>query len=199
MSAKVTVNISDKATAEERKAIEEMAAAFGEAVNVPKKEDKEEEESAFKLPYPYRTYSDALAQACEEGDLETVKEWLERKNSVWSVATTSSDEKGRKSLLHHAAMKGQIEVMQYLIERGADIDALDSNNASPADDAAEAGQEKALKLLQDMGAVGALGLVPKSAFQRIAPRIAGVVIPLLVLGAFYWWWTTPTPDSTSSR
>ncbi len=90
--------------------------------------------------------------AAAKGELDNVKELLaQRPEDV-----KAQDEKNQYTPLHWAAANGHVEVMQYLIEHGADISARDKNGTTPIHLAAENDQIEALKFLLDHGAdVGA--------------------------------------------
>jgi hypothetical protein len=110
------------------------------------------------LPYGLwqRWFADRLANgphaaeflvfAATQGDLGTVKEFLAR-----GVAMESRDWEG-KTGLHVAAAHGQMEVLNYLLSRSADPNAIDRFGDSPLETATSEKQSQAVQLLETRGA-----------------------------------------------
>lgn len=87
-----------------------------------------------------------LLFAVDGGDLDTVKAFLAR-----GVGIDNRDCEG-KSALHLAAARGHTEVLNYLLSRSADLNAVDRFGDSPLETAAVAKQNQAVQLLEIRGA-----------------------------------------------
>ncbi|XP_045614420.1 uncharacterized protein [Procambarus clarkii] len=87
-----------------------------------------------------------LMPVVESGDCEVLVQWLD-----WGL---SPDTKGNLhwSILHHAAARGQLNIVSLLIERGANINAEDSNRTTPLHTASFHGHLRVVDLLADAGA-----------------------------------------------
>ncbi|ENN73128.1 hypothetical protein YQE_10269, partial [Dendroctonus ponderosae] len=86
---------------------------------------------------------DAARNDEEIAMLRDAKEWLATKSSL----VNEPHPKTGASALHVAAAKGYVNVMQVLLQCGADIDAQDTDGWSPIHAAAHWGQEEACRLL----------------------------------------------------
>jgi ankyrin repeat protein len=75
-----------------------------------------------------------LAEACESGDLDLVKEWRNRDPDQLELAEFA----GNKPL-QIAALNGNVEVVDYLIDQGCQIDCANVDKDTPLIDAAENG------------------------------------------------------------
>ncbi|KAM3418892.1 hypothetical protein BST61_g4853 [Cercospora zeina] len=75
-----------------------------------------------------------LAEACEAGELEQVKEWRNRDPDQLELAEFA----GNKPL-QIAALNGNVEVVDYLIDQGCQIDCANVDKDTPLIDAAENG------------------------------------------------------------
>jgi len=92
--------------------------------------------------------------AVEGGDLSTVRKLLDRRPSLISVRND------RHTLLHHAAARNQPEIVRVLLDRGAEIDALNRHPDNPDPDriwtplhfGASMGSMEAVRVLLDAGA-----------------------------------------------
>lgn len=85
-----------------------------------------------------------LMLASIEGELPVVKSLVEQRNAqVNHVGWTP---------LHYACAKGQLEVSNYLIAKGATIDSRSQSNTTPLMMAVIAGNEALIKVLLDKGA-----------------------------------------------
>jgi len=82
------------------------------------------------------------------GNVEDVKSLIEKENVN---INDRSDSKGR-SLVFLAAMFDKIDIVKYLAERGADLDARDNSDASPMDVAVMGGKIDLIKCLAKCGA-----------------------------------------------
>jgi len=87
-----------------------------------------------------------LAEACEIGDMETIKEWREKDPDQLELAEFA----GNKPL-QIAALNGQDEVVEYLINQGCQIDCANVDKDTPLIDAAENGHSEVVKILLDAG------------------------------------------------
>lgn len=87
-----------------------------------------------------------LAEACEEGDLDRVKEWRNRDPDQLELAEFA----GNKPL-QIAALHGNVEVVDYLIEQGCQIDCANVDKDTPLIDAAENGHLDVLRSLLRAG------------------------------------------------
>ncbi|CAK1355626.1 unnamed protein product [Cercospora beticola] len=75
-----------------------------------------------------------LAEACEAGELDQVKEWRNRDPDQLELAEFA----GNKPL-QIAALNGNVEVVDYLIDQGCQIDCANVDKDTPLIDAAENG------------------------------------------------------------
>ncbi|EME48839.1 hypothetical protein DOTSEDRAFT_67783 [Dothistroma septosporum NZE10] len=75
-----------------------------------------------------------LAEACETNDLDLVKEWREKDPDQLELAEFA----GNKPL-QIAALNGNVEVVDYLIDQGCQIDCANVDKDTPLIDAAENG------------------------------------------------------------
>jgi len=87
-----------------------------------------------------------LAEACESGDMDLVREWREKDPDQIEQAEFA----GNKPL-QIAALNGNDEVVQYLIDQGCQIDCANVDKDTPLIDAAENGHLEVVKLLLDAG------------------------------------------------
>ncbi|KAK3879252.1 hypothetical protein Pcinc_016163 [Petrolisthes cinctipes] len=87
-----------------------------------------------------------LMPTVETGDVDVLVEWLD-----WGL---SPDTKGNLhwSILHHACARGHLNIVSLLIERGANVNAEDSNRTSPLHTACFYGHQRIVQLLLDSGA-----------------------------------------------
>ncbi|MFZ2055593.1 MAG: ankyrin repeat domain-containing protein [Candidatus Aminicenantales bacterium] len=88
-----------------------------------------------------------IHQAAEAGDLAKVKTLLEKEPAL----VNARDENGRTPL-HWAAQARHLDVLRYLVDKGAGLDALDNNGTAPLHTLARSGQTEAARLLIDKGA-----------------------------------------------
>ena len=87
-----------------------------------------------------------LAEACEEGKLELVKEWREKDPDSLELAEFA----GNKPL-QIAALNGNAEVVKYLIGEGCRLDCANVDKDTPLIDAAENGHVEVVRLLLEAG------------------------------------------------
>ena len=87
-----------------------------------------------------------LAEACEDGDLDAVKEWRDKDPDQLELAEFA----GNKPL-QIAALHGNVEVVDYLIDQGCQIDCANVDKDTPLIDAAENGHLDVLHSLLRAG------------------------------------------------
>jgi hypothetical protein len=87
-----------------------------------------------------------LAEGCETGNLDQVKLWLEKDPDQLEIAEFA----GNKPL-QIAALAGNLEVVEYLIEQGCQIDCANQDKDTPLIDAAENGHIDVVKSLLNAG------------------------------------------------
>lgn len=88
----------------------------------------------------------ALADACEEGDLEKVKKFLAEKPSDLDVADAAGN-----TPLQCASLNGHDEVVKILLNAGCNIHCVNDSKDSPLLDAVENGHLEVVKLLLAAG------------------------------------------------
>jgi len=93
----------------------------------------------------------SIHQACALGDVEMVRQMLERNPELVS-ARDRDDDAWQYTPLHWAVYSGQLSLVEMLLDRGADIDAMDGGNHTPLLDAIEGGNEPMIALLRARGA-----------------------------------------------
>lgn len=87
-----------------------------------------------------------FAEACEAGDLDLVKQWREKDPDQLELAEFA----GNKPL-QIAALNGNAEVVEYLIDQGCQIDCANVDRDTPLIDAAENGHLEVVNLLLSAG------------------------------------------------
>jgi ankyrin repeat protein len=88
-----------------------------------------------------------LRQAIEKGDLEAVKRLLP------AVSDINRAESSGATLLHYASLDGQKEIVLYLLDQGANVNASVPNYDSPIDLAARNGHTEVARVLAARGAL----------------------------------------------
>jgi len=89
-----------------------------------------------------------INSASEQGDLEQVKVWVEKDPPLVDY----KDKEGRTPL--HLASRGvHQDVLEYLVENGADVNARDSDNVTPLHSLSYRGNAEAMEILILKGAV----------------------------------------------
>ncbi|PKU69646.1 ankyrin repeat domain-containing protein 65-like [Dendrobium catenatum] len=104
-------------------------------------------DSALRIFY---VGSAVLARLVDTGDMEKVREVLERSDPAWRAAD-SSDASG-ESLLHLAISRSRADLAQLVLEFGADVEARSRTGRSPLEAAAAAGETLIAELLLARGA-----------------------------------------------
>ena len=88
-----------------------------------------------------------ILTAAEQGNLDVVKELLQENPRL----VTAADD-GGYSLLHKAAYNGHLDIVEYLISQGVNIDAASASGSTPLHGAAFYGHIETVRLLLDRGA-----------------------------------------------
>lgn len=94
---------------------------------------------------------DALFLAVDQGNLEKVKVLTENKADITKHYHISNHFDENITLLHHAASKGYIDIIEYLVQNQIDIHHQAYSKATALNWAANKGQIKAFQLLADYG------------------------------------------------
>lgn len=90
--------------------------------------------------------NEAIQRAAEEGDLAALEQMLRAEENVNTPMLDGS------TALHWAALRDQAEVVSFLLERGADVEARNRNGVYPLYLAALNGSAKVTSLLLEAGA-----------------------------------------------
>ncbi|RSL60417.1 hypothetical protein CEP53_005440 [Fusarium sp. AF-6] len=96
---------------------------------------------------PYDEDKTAMEMAVDHGMLWAVRELLDYDTSLISRA----DENGRQPL-HKACREGHLEIVNLLLQHGADIEAKESDGSTPFDSACWKGHKDVVELLLSRGA-----------------------------------------------
>ncbi|GAB7365493.1 hypothetical protein MBLNU230_g6566t1 [Neophaeotheca triangularis] len=87
-----------------------------------------------------------LAEACESGDIDLVKEWRQRDPEQLELAEFAGN-----TPLQIAALNGNADVVEYLISEGCKIDSANVDKDTPLIDAAENGHIETVEILLKAG------------------------------------------------
>jgi hypothetical protein len=87
-----------------------------------------------------------LAEACEDGDLDLVKEWREKDPDQLEI-----EEFAKNTPLQIASLNGNAEVVEYLIDQGCRVDCANVDKDTPLIDAAENGHLDVVDILLNAG------------------------------------------------
>ncbi len=101
----------------------------------------------FFYSHAFQASPEEIFKAAAEGDLAKVQALVENNPDL----AKARDEK-ESSPLHGAAAAGHIEIVEYLLSKGADIDARNNANQNPLLYAAYNGKTPVVKLLLEKGA-----------------------------------------------
>jgi len=100
-----------------------------------------------------------LVQLCKYGDVKAVQATVRKMQALHGreyvaneIVTCEFGKRGSKSAIHHAAVRGQAEVLRVLLEAGADPNALDDPRNTPLHTCACRGHARAAYLLLQAGA-----------------------------------------------
>jgi ankyrin repeat protein len=93
-----------------------------------------------------------IHEAAEKGDLARVKELVEKNPELVNARATGQYAYLKFTPLHFAAWKGHKDIVQYLIKKGTDIHAQDSDGSTPLYWAANFGHEEIVTALIQNGA-----------------------------------------------
>lgn len=88
-----------------------------------------------------------ISKAAAEGDLARVKSQVEQDHQLVNF----SDEQGRTPL-HWASRGVHLDVLEYLVENGADVNAVDDDKVTPLHSLSYRGNTKAMEILMEEGA-----------------------------------------------
>lgn len=92
----------------------------------------------------------AILRAISEGHVETVEKMF--KHSKVNIHDLDDQNRG---LLHGAAISGQGDILNTLIRKGLDINALDNNGTAPLHDASKSEADNSYEMTQSLLAAGA--------------------------------------------
>jgi hypothetical protein len=87
-----------------------------------------------------------LAEACEDGDLDLVKEWRDKDPDQLEI-----EEFAKNTPLQIASLNGNAEVVEYLIDQGCRVDCANVDKDTPLIDAAENGHSDVVDILLNAG------------------------------------------------
>ncbi|XP_050438309.1 myotrophin-like [Adelges cooleyi] len=99
--------------------------------------------------------SEDLSWALQIGDLDTVKEQVQRlckENGSWNINNSTNG----RTMLHKACDYGHLDIVEYLIQNGADINKKDNFGITPLLCALWENHLKVAKYLIDKGATTTL-------------------------------------------
>lgn len=97
----------------------------------------------------------SLASKCEKGDLAAIKAELEHLTPKKRAAYFAQSYKSGCYPLHIACSNGQVNVVEYLLAMGAEVNQLDMNGSLPIHHAATNKEETAIPILNALKAHGA--------------------------------------------
>lgn len=87
-----------------------------------------------------------LAEACENGDLDAVKEWLEKDHEQLEISEFAGN-----SPLQIASLNGYPDIVKFLIDSGCNKDCANIDNDTPLIDSVENGHSDVVRVLLEAG------------------------------------------------
>lgn len=88
-----------------------------------------------------------MCHAAGRGDIDAMEE-LRQQGGLLSVATSHDG----RTPIHVACLEGQLQVIRYLLEKGASPHVFDNHGQTPLHDAIRSANEEAIFLLREFGA-----------------------------------------------
>lgn len=104
--------------------------------------------SASRLTPAPRETAIRFFRACQQGDLPVVRELLQKHPSL----IRRTDPRWKETSFSKACWNGRLEVVKYLIDHGADVNARAGDRVTPLHQAARQGQLEVVRLLLTNGA-----------------------------------------------
>ena len=102
---------------------------------------------AFLIVFGGISFADDIHEFAKKGDLDEVKAWIEKDPEL----VKAKDEDGRTPL-HWACRGVHLDIVEYLVEEGADVNAVDNNKIVPLHSLASRNSAAAIAVLLDNGA-----------------------------------------------
>ena len=88
-----------------------------------------------------------INEAATQGNLAQVKTWVGKDSQLVKFR----DEEGRTAL-HWASRGVHLDVLEYLVENGANVNAMDNDNVTPLHSLSYRGDTRAMEILIEEGA-----------------------------------------------
>ncbi|CAC5415131.1 TRPA1 [Mytilus coruscus] len=133
------------------KYVEALGYTRAEVLSFEDKENNTALHSSVNSGYPEEDKSTPLHFACAQGGLEMIKIMYEIQESKFLSAMNTTDIL-KMTPLHRAALFNHVGVVEYLLDKGADINALDANDRTPLFVAASKSAWSTVNLLIKRGA-----------------------------------------------
>ncbi|KAL9085552.1 MAG: hypothetical protein Q9159_004650 [Coniocarpon cinnabarinum] len=93
-----------------------------------------------------------LHKACSSGDVERVRQLLERTKDHAKVAYCNYTDFAGNTSMHKAALKGHLEVIKLLVSYGAEVSPVNEDNDTPLNDAYDNEHAEVQQYLETQGA-----------------------------------------------